>query len=640
MNIFKGYIPTNGKVPLYSVKTFTPLPEPPSSGDYGGILDDNIIQVDIDEQVLAEKVFKIISDLKIRCNILRTNRGLHFYFKNTTVKNQSVHFYSAIGIPCDYGLGSKKRIVPLRITQKRVITTYENGIAVEKTKAITTQREWLQTYDELDNLPAFLYPVGNGASHILEIECRNQALFNYILTLQSVNMNKEDIRLVINVINKYVLKTPLDQREIDTICRDEAFKEDLFFTEKGKFLHDIFGNYLLNNSFIINIDGQTNIYTKNGLYTNKPSEFEKIMLDKIPFLKETQRKEVYKYICLKCQNEGRFSDPKYIGLKDSILDLETMELVPYNPSFIIQNRINYNYNANAYSELMDKTLDKVCCDDKQIRALLEEMIGYTLYRANTMQTCFILTGEGSNGKSTILNCIKRLLGKDNYTSLDLRELEDTFKPAELYNKLANLGDDISAKYLDNSSMFKKCVTGESFMVQRKYADPFELESYATQIFCANELPQVSDKSEGFTRRITIVPFNAKFSKYDSDYDPFIESKLLEDSAIEYLLKIAIDGLKRVIINKAFTKSEKGEAEKSEYMRLNNNVLEWLDSEPKIENESVNDVYLQYQVWCNQNGTMPVKKMRLGKEITKNGYISKSKYIDGKTVRIYVREELK
>jgi putative DNA primase/helicase len=365
-------------------------------------------------------------------------------------------------------------------------------------------------------------------------------------------------------------------------------------------------------------------------------EFEKVMISKISRLKDAQRKEVYKYIVLQCNKRGKFADPKYVGLKNGVLDLETMELLPYIPSMIINNKIDYSFNPLAHHETMDKTLDKVCCNDPQIRNLLEEMMGYTLYRSASMQTCFILTGEGSNGKSTILNCIKKLLGKENYTSLDLRELEDTFKPAELYNRLANLGDDISAKYLDNSSKFKKCVTGESFLVQRKYAQPFELECYATQIFCANEIPAVSDKTDGFGRRITIVPFSAKFSKADPDYDPFIESKLLSEEAMEYLLKIAIEGLKRVLVNNGFTKSNVSEAEKQEYMKFNNNVLEWLDGEPKIENEAISDVYQAYTVWCAINGCNAVKKINLGREIKKFGYDVVVKSINGKSIRVYVK----
>lgn len=640
MNIFKGYMLSNGKVPLYSVKEASLLPEPPETNDYVGVLYEDIVQLDFDDEKSAKIVMDIVSEYKLRCDILKTSRGVHLYFKvGDEITSQKVGVYNAIGLKCDIGLGKKDRVVPLRITKEVEVIRIVNGKETISSTTRTTEREWLQTYDELDNVPAFFLPISKTDYGLARSNERNQTLFNYILTLQYHNLSKADIRKTIKIINDYILYEPLSDKEVDLITRDESFSQELFFTPKGGFLHDRFGNYMLTNSDIVKIDGQVFIYTKENLYSNDPEEFEKVMISKIPSLKESQRKEVYKYIALKCSKVGEFASPRYIGLKSSILDIESGDEFPYSPNFIINNKIDLEYDQNAYSEVMDKTLDKVTCNDKEIRMLLEEMIGYTLYRKNSMQSCFILTGEGSNGKSTILNAIKKLIGKNNYTSLDLRELEETFKPAELYNKLANIGDDISAKYLENSSVFKKVVTGESFVVQRKYAQPFELESYATQIYCANELPPVHDKSDGFSRRILIIPFNAKFTKADPDYDPFIEDKLLTDEALQYLLKIGIEGLKRVIINRGFTRSTVGEKEKFEYIKSNNNMMDWFDYEPKIENESISDVYLQYKVWCAENGTTPFKKLNFSREIKKHlGYVSTPKYIDGKTVRVYVREE--
>ena len=57
---------------------------------------------------------------------------------------------------------------------------------------------------------------------------------------------------------------------------------------------------------------------------------------------------------------------------------------------------------DAYSEIVDKTLNKLACGDKQIRALLEELIGFTFYRRNELRKAFILVGDKSNGKSTYL----------------------------------------------------------------------------------------------------------------------------------------------------------------------------------------------------------------------------------------------
>lgn len=639
MNLFKGYIPSKGKQPLHSVKDSENILEtPPIDHDYVGVLKENIIQLDFDTEEDSRRAMAIVSEYKLRCDILETSRGVHLYFLNDKhTKSQAVGVFNACGLMCDIGLGEKNRVVPLRITKDVDMVRFIDGEPVSTTQTTTIQRSWLQTYTEIETIPAFFRPIGKHDFDLKKSTSRNQTLFNYILTLQSNGFTKDETRRTIKIINKFVLENPLDEREIDTITRDDAFSEELFF-EKDKFLHDRFGNYMLSNSNIMHIDGQVYIYTSDHLYSNDPNDFEKVMLEKIPSLRDSQRKEVYKYITLMCDVEGEFSNPRYIGLKSNILDIQTGETFPYSPKWVINNRINVDYNPKAKHTLLDKTLDKVSCHDAQIRSLLEEMIGYTLFRKNTMQVCFILTGEGSNGKSTILNVIKRLLGKRNYTSLDLREMEDTFKPAELAGKLANIGDDISAKYLDSSSAFKKVVTGESFIVQRKYAQPFELESYATQIFCANEVPQVSDKSDGFSRRLVIVPFNATFSKNDPDYDPFIEDKLLEDSSLEYLLSIAIEGLKRVLYNKKFTSSDKGEAEKNEYIKGNNNVLEYFEEEPSIENESVADAYLTYQVWCSKSGCMPVKKANFSKEVKKHiGLSAKVKSIDGKSVRVYVKE---
>ena len=47
--------------------------------------------------------------------------------------------------------------------------------------------------------------------------------------------------------------------------------------------------------------------------------------------------------------------------------------------------------------------------------------------------------DGSNGKSTFLAVIQSLLGEENIASLDLKELGDRFKTAEMVGKLANIG---------------------------------------------------------------------------------------------------------------------------------------------------------------------------------------------------------
>ena len=124
------------------------------------------------------------------------------------------------------------------------------------------------------------------------------------------------------------------------------------------------------------------------------------------------------------------------------MDTVTKQLQEATPDMIVTNRIPHDYNPEAYDELMDKTLNKISCDDDTVRALLEECVGYCLYRRNERKKAFILTGSGNNGKSTFLDCVKALLGEDNISALDLKEIGDRFSTSMMFGKLANIGVEI------------------------------------------------------------------------------------------------------------------------------------------------------------------------------------------------------
>ena len=70
-------------------------------------------------------------------------------------------------------------------------------------------------------------------------------------------------------------------------------------------------------------------------------------------------------------------------------------LKPFTSDLIITNKIPWDYDETAYSELCDNVLNKLSCNDKAIRMLLEEAIGYSFYRRNELSKAFFLTGEGA-----------------------------------------------------------------------------------------------------------------------------------------------------------------------------------------------------------------------------------------------------
>jgi putative DNA primase/helicase len=336
------------------------------------------------------------------------------------------------------------------------------------------------------------------------------------------------------------------------------------------------------------------------------------------------------------------SDAKYIAFNNGIYNVVDDSFTDFNPAIVVTNKIPHDYNPQAYSELCDKTLNKLACRNADIRNLLEEMIGYTFYRRNELRKCFILTGEKRNGKSTFLDLINALLGEENISALDIKELNRQFKTAELVNKLANIGDDISDDFIPDGAIFKKLVSGNRVNVERKNSNPFDFNNYAKFLFSANNIPRMKDKTGAILDRMIIVPFNAEFKDTDEDYDPYIKYKLLAEDVMSYLINIGIKGLKRVLEVRKFTESKLVDLELKEYEENNNPVLTFFNEYglDEILNNSTQAVYNKYKGYCYANGLQAISNIEFGKQLIKR-YNLKQKYtkVDGKTVRVYVESEV-
>lgn len=627
--LFKGYVPTRNKECLMKFKNkrsdeLKNLREVSTLEEYAGILNDNTILVDVDDYEQSEILMNIVEDLQLRCRVYETTRGKHFLFMNDErVQTNKTHARLACGLSSDIKLGSRSSYSILKYKNKDRKIIYD-----------------IFSDEEYETVPKWLLPIATRLD-FMDMKAgdgRNQSLFNYILTLQANDYSVEEARETIRIINKYVLDDPLSDDEIDTILRDDSFQKPIFF-KKNVFLFEKFATYIKNNNHVIKINGQLHIY-QDGVYVSGNKAIEAEMIKHIPNLNKSKRAEVLAYLDLLVKDNSFMSDARYIAFKNGVLDMETEQMLDFSPEYIITNKINVAYNPNAYSELMDKTLNKLACGDEKIRALLEEVVGYCFYRRNELRKAFILTGGKRNGKSTYLDLINHLLDRKNIANLDLNELGDRFKTAELFGKLANVGDDIGDEFIPNPAIFKKLVSGNPVNVERKGADPFDFSNYAKFLFSANNIPRIKDKTGAVVDRLIIIPFDAVFDKSDPDYDPYIKYKLVQDEPMEYLTAIGIKGLQRVLMNQSFTQSEKIEKSLEEYEENNDPVLLFFKEldEASVYNEATKSVYMKYQEFCLANGCSPISNIEFSKRVNKQFNCEiVNKTIKGRKYRIFTKK---
>lgn len=622
--LYKGYVETKGKQSLEKLKNRTKwktYDEVKNLNGYGGVLADDTILIDIDDPDQSEMMMNIVEEYQLNCKVLCTSRGRHFLFKNTKVNRNRTHAALAVGLTADIKVGTRLSYEVIKIDGEERFCEWD-----------------IEPGEKYDELPKYFFPV-KATTEFVDMDAgdgRNQALFNYILTLTANDFTVEETRECIRILNRFVLKEPLSDDELEVILRDEAFQKPVFFIG-STFMFDKFANYLKNNIHVVKINGQLHIY-REGIYINGYKEIEAEMIQHIPNLKKTQRREVLDYMELIC-DELAPSDARYIAFNNGVYDVVEDELKSFSTELVITNKIPWDYVPDAYNELADKTLTKLSCGDETIRALLEECIGYCFYRRNELGKAFILTGDKSNGKSTFLDVLKHILGDVNISALDLKELGDRFNTSMMFGKLADIGDDIGDDFLQGSqvSIFKKIVTGNRIKAERKGQDPFEFNPYIKLLFAANDIPRMKDKTGAVLRRLVIIPFNASFSKSDPDYDPYIKYKLIEQSSIEYLIQLGIAGLKRVVENCEFTKSDKVQVQLDEYEEENNPIVAFIADTgvDMIENEPTNEVYKRYQVFCADNSMTPMSNIVFSKQINKRlGLEINVVKLDGKTRRIF------
>lgn len=568
----------------------------------GLIVPKPFIVLDFDTKTDADIMLAIIEGLDLKCKVMRTTRGIHVWFRSAEPWKCFKKTRLAIGIYSDCKSHSKNAYVKIK----------DSG----------TMRKWIRKIpaSEIQEVPRWLYPVSN-PSHKFEFkgmkdgDGRNQELFNYIVYLQTKGFTTDEIKEAIQVINEYVFEDPLGEHEIATICRDDAFKPDEEIAKQIEdkktvgFKHNEFSEELIADHNLITVNDQIYVY-EDGYYQRDERIVENKMIDRFPGIKQRQRSEVLSYIRIrtyKHADEIRVN-PYILNLKNTRLDIRSGKCLEFTPEAIEFDRIPVVYDPSAYCADVDKMLNRVFLGDREVINLFEEMVGSCLIKHNRYQTAFMLYGSGANGKSTILDLVKRFLGVQNYASISLEKVTDRFNIAELENKLANIGDDIDNVVIKDTGTLKKMFAGNDMTAERKGERPFTLQPYATHIYSANSIPRSFDKSDGFYRRWMFIPFNAKFSSSDPDYDPMIEDKITTDEALSYLLNIGIRGAKRLIKRGKYTTPACVKAALDAYKTENSTVLSWIDDRDLTEDyfldNSTDKLYADFTDWCKLAGIKP------------------------------------
>ena len=299
------------------------------------------------------------------------------------------------------------------------------------------------------------------------------------------------------------------------------------------------------------------------------------------------------------------ANPYIINVRNGLYNVLEGTLTPHSPDFLSTMQLSVRYDPDAECPRFLQYLQEVV-ETGQI-PLIQEMLGYFLIPVTRAQKCFVIVGEGGSGKSQLLLVLNDiLLGRENVSNVSWQALNERFKPAELFGKLANIFADLPTKNIDDNGIFKALV-GEDFLtVEKKNKDPFSFQSTARLLFSCNAIPRnYGDRSEGFYRRLIIIRFNHAVP--EEKRDAYLQDKFRKEA--DGIFLFALEGLKRLLRNHFhFSETEANKAELQQYREESDSVLSFIRDccllgDPNAEVGST-ELFNAYKAYCEECGMKP------------------------------------
>lgn len=576
--------------------------------DAGYVLTDNDLIIDIDN-LSHEQIRQIIKMFNIQTETVWTERGVHFYFKKPE-GFRGAKGMCALGVEVEYK----------HITNTKSITVKRNGVA--RNVDFKGIRENLPSYFKKGSYDSLL-----GLS---EGDGRDNAMMKHRGKIQHL----VEWQTVMQVVNEVIFDEPFDSTDMQRLTREMTIEAVADGETK-------IADFILQEKRVVKYMGNLYYFDGRG-FTSDSDSMTRMVYRYCEGQKSRYVKEVIEQLGMRCEvipadTEFDIKFENGILRNGKFIEVEYKDFTPYTIP------VNYKEDATPVSEV-DDYLNQLTDSDPEYRKQLVEILAHPLVVDKEFKRIlakfFIFVGDGGNGKGTLLTIIRGILGTNNCSSLSIREMADERYITSLQGKLANLGDDIQDEPINNDQMkmLKNISTCDVIELRRLYEQSSSVQLSTSLIFTSNHKIKSFEKGTSYKRRVDWLPMYTKPKKKD----PKFISKLTTPEALEYWIRVIVEGYFRLYQQGKFTESEVVQQMNDEYHADNNTAIEFInDLEPKdIYKMRAPEIYVEYETWCEENG-LNLQSQKLFKETVKDiyGLDTKPTKINGKTQRVYRETEL-
>lgn len=293
-----------------------------------------------------------------------------------------------------------------------------------------------------------------------------------------------------------------------------------------------------------------------------------------------------------------------LNVQNGTLDLRTGELRPHNRADMLTKLAPVEYDPNAQCPRFEQFMLEVFMGDSELNSYAQRALGYTLTGSVQEQCFFFCHGDGANGKSTLFEAFRQVLGPDYWmkmTSETLMVRQNNGIPNDVA-RLQGIRMVVASEIEEGSrwaeGKLKDMTGGDTIPARYLHHEYFDFKPAFKLFVFGNNKPIVRGTDNSTWRRMRLVPFEASFKGRE---DKTLPEKLKAEAAgiLAWAVRGCLDW-QRNGLGKAGKVEDSTEAYREEMDIVGKFVEECCVLLPAARTNS-KQLYQAYVEWCREQG---------------------------------------
>lgn len=580
-----------------------------------------VFGIDVDTRNKGDETFaalqRNLGNLPKTVTVKTGGGGLHLYFRLPKKGLRS----TKLGAGVDLQAEGKYLVAPPSRHGSGKIYVFAKGLSPSKIAIAKIPKAWLDYIRGcLKKAPGQNLPVTDQA---ITEGGRNSQLTKAAGSLRASGLSETEISDALKAVNRNRCHPPLPESEVEGIARSVAkypLREQIESTDAGE--------QLAQATLDVHFESGANLrYEKDGRFwrwlgTNweafDDKHLQRLILETAGNLPKKGRTrslilEAFSLLQIRQSGSGDLlhiqdEPPQVINVSNGEIWLNSdgsFEVKPHDRKSGMTHVLPVKFDASASCPQYDAAIKQIFRDAQNPETLIDfvnELIAYAIQPRRHYAMIVVFYGAGSNGKTSLVELIRRLIGPGLVYSGRVDQLEGhRFALGHLFGKLLYLDDDMKSGIKLPDGVLKKISEAKTLTGEHKNRPLFDFTNTALPILLCNNVPSLADLSHGMMRRLKVVPFSRIFREKEIDRRLFERIAATELSGV---LNRALEGWKRLQSQGHFTKSVDVLAANKLFLAHANPLQGFIDecckkdSDGKIE---MHEFYDRYKDWAADNG---------------------------------------